>query len=549
MCGFFGLVNSRPRDPARVEAILASRGPDARGEYRSDSTWLLHRRLSIIDLDVRSNQPFELEDGSVLVYNGELYNHREFDDRIPNRRTTGDTEIVAHIGDDPKLVGRFRGMYAYGLHRPDGEVHLVRDRYGIKPLYFSVRGKSLAYGSQLRCFDAAIGPVELSDQAVASFLRFGSVVTPTMFKGVFELAPGHHLRWRDGIIMGIEPVPALGELADDLTTALRRSVDRHLVSDVPSCVLLSGGLDSAVVAKLAAESSMPTPSGVTLSVGGELDERDRAQRTADEYGLDLHQIVWSDEDVVALLDEFIEVMDQPTIDGLNTFLVCRAVRDLGFKVALSGLGADELFGGYAVYRQVGLARLGARLPERVFRRALSVGGRGLNRQKFDRVISERSDRAELGRISRELRSPEQLAAVVDAHPPAPRQLSTISDPVMEGEFAHYMQPMLLRDSDGFSMASSVELRVPFLDDDVVGVAMQRSTADRAFRGKQSIVDALDDPYLQVVFDEPKTGFRLPMNKWFGIEPRADGRPWSLDWSDHVLDRWLAAHDLALPDRR
>jgi len=537
MCGFAGCVNFKPSDPGGIEAVLESRGPDGRGVYEDDSMWLLHRRLSILDLDARSNQPFTLADGSVLLYNGELYNHREFDADLPPRTTSGDTEVVAHLGDDPLQIARFRGMYAYALHRPDGTVHLVRDRFGIKPLYFTVRGKTLMYASQLRCFASDPVTAEVSQQAVASFLRFGCVVSPTMYEDVFELAAGHHLRWRDGLILGIEPISATAPESLDLSTVLRQSVERHLVADVPTCVLLSGGLDSAVVAKLAAESSMPTPAAVTLSVGGEIDELDRTQRTADNYGLELHSVVWNDDDVTDLIDDFFAAMDQPTIDGLNTFLVCRAVRDLGFKVALSGLGADELFGGYAVYKQAGGARLASRLPTPLFRRALSVGGRGLNEAKFERVVENRRDSSELGRVSRELRTPSKVKELAGVSAASTPRIPTISDPVMEGEFAHYMRPMLLRDSDAFSMASSVELRVPFLDDDVLAAALERTAVDRAFRGKQSIVDALDDPYLQQVFDEPKTGFRLPMDKWFDIASNTGGEPWSVEWSERVLDMW------------
>ncbi len=539
MCGFAGCVNFRPSRPDRIEALLESRGPDGRGLYEDESTWLLHRRLSIIDLDARSNQPFTLPDGTRLLYNGELYNYRDFEVELPNRTTGGDTEVVAHLGDSPGHIARFRGMYAYALHRPEGTVHLVRDRFGIKPLYFSVDGDRLMYASQLRCFAEDPAPAYISRQAVASFLRFGCVVSPTMYEGVFELAPGHHLRWREGLILGIESVDATAPERPILSTVLRQSVERHLVSDVPTCVLLSGGLDSAVVAKLAAESTKPTPAAVTLSVGGALDELDRTKRTADHYGLELHSVAWANADVIDLLDEFLAVMDQPTIDGLNTFLICRAVRDLGFKVALSGLGADELFGGYSIYKQAGVAKFMSRLPAPLFRTALSVLGRGLNKSKFDRVIDSRHDTAELGRVSRELRTPADAMNLAGSPASVDLRIPAIVDPIMEGEFVHYMRPMLLRDSDAFSMASSVELRVPFLDDDVMAVALGRSSIDRAFRGKQCIVAALGDLYLQQVIDEPKTGFRLPMDRWFDIGPSQDGGPWSGPWSKEVLEQWSA----------
>ncbi len=542
MCGFAGLVNAKPTNPAWIEEVLVSRGPDGRGVYQDDTTWLLHRRLAIIDPLDRSNQPFQLSDGSVLVFNGELYNHHDFDGYLPRRTTSGDTEVIAHLGDDPRHLANFRGMYAYGLHRPDGTVHLVRDRFGIKPLYFSVRGNVLMYASQLRCFAHDPADATISKQATASFLRFGCVVTPTMYEGVFELAPGHHLRWSDGRVIGIEPVVASSQDLD-LADSLRASVDRHLVADVPTCVLLSGGLDSAVVAKLAAESSMPTPSAVTLSVGGEIDELDRAQRTADQYGLELQAITWTDDEVTDLLDEFLDSMDQPTIDGLNTFLTCRAVHDLGFKVALSGLGADELFGGYAIYKQAGGAHIAGRLPSPMFRRAIGLAGQGLNPAKVDRVTEHRRDIREVGRISREIRSAEDASEIAMVDCPTGPRIMGIDDPIMESEMANYMRPMLLRDSDAFSMASSVELRVPFLDDDVFACALQRSAADRALRGKRSVVKALDDPYLQRVLDEPKTGFSLPMDRWFGIDV-SEGVPWAVEWSTRVLSDWLNRRDLS-----
>ena len=542
MCGFVGLVNAKPTNPVHLEQVIASRGPDGRGLYEDETRWLLHRRLSIIDVDERSNQPFALPDGSILLYNGELYNYADFEDDLPIRSTSGDTEIVAHLGDDPSSIARFRGMYAYGLHRPDGTVTLVRDRFGIKPLYFSVQGDSLMYASQLRCFVNDPSPAEFSRQAIASFLRFGCVVTPTMFDGVFELPPGHILTWRNGKILQIEEIPASRSTTVDLGQALRQSVDRHLVADVPTCVLLSGGLDSAIIAKLSAESVLPTPAAVTLSVGGELDELDRTRRTADRYGLALHVVSWSDEDVRDLLDEFMSAMDQPTIDGLNSFLVCRAVQSLGFKVALSGLGADELFGGYAVYRQVAGAQLLAPLPSGIYRRVLKVAASSLNESKFEQAIENRTDSAELGRISRQLRTPEAAAEMAGADAPQPGPLRHFDDPVMEGEFTHYMQAMLLRDSDAFSMASSVELRVPFLDDDVLALALQRTSHHRGFQGKQCLVDALDDAYLADVFAEPKTGFRLPMTEWFNIKPK-DGEPWAIEWSERVLRNWQRRREL------
>jgi asparagine synthase (glutamine-hydrolysing) len=453
---------------------------------------------------------------------------------VPDRRTGGDTELVAHLGDDLEMIARFRGMYAYALHRPDGTVHLVRDRFGIKPLYFSVRDGVLMYASQLRCFAQDPLPATIDPAGAASLLRFGCVIGTTMFEGVYELPPGHCLRWRAGRILDI--VPTLSNVTEtpDLGDALRRSVARHLVADVPTCVLLSGGLDSAVVAKLAAESGNRPPVAITLSVGGAIDEVDRAAATAREYGLE-HEIAPVATDYVTeIAKEFLDAMDQPTIDGLNTFLVCRAVSRLGFKVALSGLGADELFGGYAVYRQVELASLTRMVPTSIMRPLLRRGT-GLNPAKVDAALTLRHDRKALARLSREIRSATDPVA-------ASSLMRGVTNPVMDSEISHYLRPMLLRDTDAFSMASSVELRVPFLDDEVLAAGSKRSTARTGLEGKRAIVKALGDDHLERVMAHPKTGFRLPMEDWLGSftvgsDAVPQELPWPVRWSDYLVTAW------------
>lgn len=535
MCGFAGIVGGKPSDPAHIEAVLASRGPDGRGVYETDDVWLLHRRLAVLDLDSRSDQPFVLPDGSVLVYNGELYNFRDFTGLTADLRTEGDTEIVAHLGDRKDALANFRGMYAYGLHRPDGTITLVRDRFGIKPLYVKVVGSTMMYASQLRCFMHELGGAAVADEAVASFLRFGSVVTATMYQGVFELPAGHTLTWKDGRIVSIEETPA--EPAPmTVDNALRQSVRRHLVSDAPACLLLSSGLDSAVLAKLVSEEAAQPIDAVTLSVGGDLDEAEGAQGTADQYGLRLHRVEMSAEEAQAKAHDFLDAMDQPSIDGLNIFLLSSAVRDLGFKVALSGLGADELFGGYPIYRNAAGMRVLGVLPKSVLTPLLKRLGSELNPAKLERVAEARHDQWRLAEIDRELRAPDELQDSLSTRTSVLRPLGSSGDEIVDAQLGLYMRPRLLRDADAMSMACSVELRVPFLDDAVAAAALSASSLRRGLLGKRQIVDALDDDYLRLVLAEPKKGFDLPMEEWFDVASD-HSRPWGVAWSERVLDEW------------
>lgn len=559
MCGFAALLESTPLDADAVESVLAMRGPDGRGLVCDKHCWLLHRRLSIIDLSKDSAQPFRQGDTTTL-YNGEIYNYTELGANMGGLETTGDTEVFARLMADGSIANA-RGMYA-GAVVKGRTLTITRDRFGIKPLYRATTDNGVAVASQLRCFPALTGDREIDPRAIASVLRFGAAVGTTMFQGVDEVAPGTTTVYDDGHLDHQQALPPVA--AADLAEALRNSMQRHMVADVPVAVLLSGGLDSAVMAKLAAETGN-RPTAVTLSSGGELDETDRAKRTAREYGLE-HVV---EQIEVAMLvdsiDDYFDAMDQPSVDGLNTFLVSKAVNKAGFKVALSGLGADELFGGYSSFRRIYGTHAGRFLPAKLLRRILS--GRGANDAKVARWVDSRQSLSSLAAISREIFSPEEIDQLcgVRFEPDLPSLEGT--DEIIDSEVWRYMSPMLLRDADAQSMAHSVELRVPFLDDEVVGAALKRSAIDRAVRGKRVIPTALDDRYLAKVARAPKTGFRLPFDDWLG-GPLSDRReqalsagsalgrfvdldaarrlcatgPWSRSWILVVLNEWMIRNE-------
>ena len=555
MCGFCLTTGPKPANADAIEAILALRGPDGRGEIEEDSYWMLHRRLTVIDPSDRSSQPFVLRDcmaaenPHALVYNGEIYNYRDIQPQFRDLRTDGDTEIMGRILSGGGQVSSLSGMYAAAV--VDGDtVRLTRDRFGIKPLYRSVdRHGQLHVASQLRCFHHLIDDLTIDQRSVACFLQFGNVHGATMFAEVDEVPPGTTEIWKNGERIAVESLPPLVP-GGDLKNALHGSMQRHLVADVDIAVLLSAGLDSAVLAFLAKECGAD-PVAVTLAAKDGRDESEEAAKTAKAFGLRHEIIDVTETDGAEAVDEFFAAMDQPTIDGFNTFLVARAVRDLGIPVALSGLGADELFGGYSSFRRAELTHRFRHLPRPIL--AAVARRSGGNPAKVDRWINARHNRALLAQITREVLSPEQVEAACGMmYAPNLPSLSS-ADEIMQSEVWRYMAPTLLRDSDAFSMANSVELRVPFLDDAVVSSALARTSRQRATEGKRAIVNALNHPRLEEIMQRPKTGFELPIERWLqgslGSTWNSPSRPTrfklptgTATWSATVLDRWLAAHE-------
>src|SRR5262245_52308578 len=362
---------------ARLNDRQRRRGPDGAGLWSSADrrTVLGHRRLAIIDTGPKGAQPMCDATGRwVISFNGEIYNYRalrkELEDLGCAFETNIDTEVlinvVAHWGEEG--LRKLRGMYALALWDcAKRELWLVRDPYGIKPLYLAETGGTLWFASQARAL-ARCAPVNASREAAAltGFYLWGHIPEPfTWWAGIRMLPAGHMLRVRAGEECHTKPFakiedayvhrPARPLQSDELRSLLHDSVSHHLVSDVPVGVFLSAGVDSNVVAALASQLH-PNLKSITLAfdeyVGTDDDEAPLAEAAARAFGCDhsVHRI--GRPEFESLIDDFFDCMDQPTIDGLNTYLVSYAAAKLGLKVALSGLGGDELFGGYPSFRGV-----------------------------------------------------------------------------------------------------------------------------------------------------------------------------------------------------
>jgi asparagine synthase (glutamine-hydrolysing) len=560
VCGICGIVStSGPADRdklARMSAKLLHRGPDSDGKFVEGAVGLAARRLAIIDLET-GDQPISNEDGTVhVVQNGELYNYPELRaelERAGHRfRTHGDTEVLVHLYEQegPAFARRLRGMFAVALwDTTRRRLVLARDRYGIKPLYYRADADGLEFASELRSLPR--GEIDLD--ALEAFLAFNSIPAPlTIFREARKLPPGHVLVWEDGKL-GLEryarpaPVPVEdlrdddeAELIEELRSRLRDSVRAHLLADVPVGVLLSGGIDSAALAALASqESAEPVR---TFSIGFEersFDELADARLVAERYGTRHRELVLR-PDAALLLPALADAFDEPFADSsaLPTYLVSQlAAEDV--KVALSGEGGDELFGGYYTYvadllaeRAGGLATLARPLVERLpastarasfdYKAKRFVRGAHLpplERHHAWKEIFSADARAELtGR--RHAFDPVDLYRERYAETEGAEPLARLQDV----DLGIYLVDDLLVKTDRASMAHSLEARVPFLDPVVTNFALGLPARHRVrgLRKKVLLRKAVAPLVPSRIVRGKKRGFSIPAAAWLRgeLEPFA-----------------------------
>jgi asparagine synthase (glutamine-hydrolysing) len=618
----------------RMSAAMVHRGPDdsrtwiSAPDARGWGALLGFRRLSILDLAPTGAQPMvDPVTGHAVVFNGEIYNFGELRRRLEAEgqefKSTGDTAVMLRaLGlHGPGAVSWLRGMFAFACWDPNGRrLLLARDPLGIKPLYLARSsdpdtGWSLAFASELRALLASglVGTPRLDPQALASSIWNGFVVGPhTAVKGVELLWPGRLLEfdgagkerreqdfWR---IPDRAPEPIMDE--DGLAAILEEGVRLHLASDVPLAVFLSGGVDSSVVANLAQRAAESPIHTFTLAFEEhELNEGPIARRIAAAIGSEHHEVVLTEGQFVENLEVALDSLDQPTFDGLNAYYMSRAIRAAGFTVALSGTGGDELFGGYPSYRDLPMLQRWSRRTAWVPRslqvaaaelafRLLCGSGATMPPQtrwaKLPDMVCCGDDLLALYQLAyslflpgfqRELLAPGFAEAVFDGLPRAMRQrlraetwdrmpLSAIS--VMEQRL--FLGERLLRDNDAASMASSLEQRVPLVDQ-VLFETVDRLPEQARYRplGQKSMLRRIGlrglDPAL---FERPKSGFVLPFDRWIrrglkdtvdqilrdpqavapvGLNPAAveqlwrafldgaRGMYWSRVWSIYVFVRW------------
>ena len=554
MCGLAGLLaygrEAPPVDRAVLEAMrecMIRRGPDGAGTWiaADGRIGLAHRRLSIIDLSEGGAQPMASADGRLtIVFNGEIYNYRTLRKELEAEGVRfvshSDTEVLLHLyrRDGTAMLDRLRGMFAFAIWDTNRSgVLLARDPFGIKPLYYSDDGRTLAFASQVKALRAGGIGGGLDAAAAVGFFLFGAVPEPfTVDKAIKALPAGHWL-WADEKGVGapqafLDVARLAGRPGGDLGTALRDSVAHHLEADVPVGVFLSAGLDSTTLAALASEVHGAGLHSVTLGFqefrGTPRDEVPFAEAAARAFTT-AHTSRWvAGADFARDRDDLLAAMDQPTIDGVNTYFVAKEARATGLKVALSGLGGDELFGGYDTFRQVpklvsGLGWIpGGRFLGKGLRLVAAPLLKDRTSPKWAGVLEYGTRYGDAYLLRRGLFMPWELPEVLD--PDLVREGWRALDPLarLEGiaarqsaleakvralESCWYMRNQLLRDSDWAGMAHSLEIRVPLVD----RVLWETALPLRA--SKRDMALAAGSRLPEIVLNRPKTGFFVPVQDW------------------------------------
>lgn len=603
---------------SRGVRALSHRGPDDEDVIEVASlddnvrAILGHRRLSIIDLSEAGHEPMnDQATGNWITYNGEVYNYaalrKELDDEQHPWLSQTDTEVVlrAYSKWGVDCFEKLRGMYALALwDARKQELVLARDPFGIKPLYYYKTENLFLFASEIRALLATeLVPRRLSREGVASFVDTGSVEAPaTILEGVRSLMPGHSMRvhFSEGSINLEEKffaeelwttsqrasVKNRSEAIARLREILEESMRLHLVSDVPLGLFLSGGMDSSALVALMSKVSKERPKTFSVIFSeGKFSEAEHARYIAKKFETEHREILLSEDDLLRLLPFALKSVDQPTIDGVNTYVVSKAVKESGATVALSGLGGDELFAGYSTFRRALRMKRLENFPPRIRKTALLLGkpfaGGSVQKRKLWQLLTSEGSARDVYTISRQLFAPdERLALLAESISGNGKQstngLRDTVNAVSLYEMRGYMANTLLRDTDSMSMAHALEVRVPFVDVEVVRFML-------GLPGEWKVQGEGPKPLLQEVIRDllpaeflrrPKMGFTLPFENWMqsrlrnqidekfadrdGFEalgfrheaarnvwtrflenPRAVG--WSRPWSLFVLANWCELH--------
>ncbi|MFZ5448756.1 MAG: asparagine synthase (glutamine-hydrolyzing) [Thermodesulfobacteriota bacterium] len=577
MCGIVGILAYHDAAPPvdreealRMREAMRSRGPDGAGLWISQDkrVALAHRRLSIIDLSEAGAQPMGTADQSVwVVFNGEIYNYRELRENLQTRgyrfRSTSDTEVLLHLYREygHGMMDRLRGMYAFAIwDNVKKTLLLSRDPFGIKPLYYADDGKTLRFASQVKALLAG-GAVDTAPQPAghAGFFLWGYVPEPyTLYRGVRALPTGSilvkdcqgHSEARSfcTIPQEIEKAYAKGKSSDinqkevqvELKDALTDSIKHHLVADVPVGIFLSSGLDSSAITALASQGQGQLHS-ITLGFkelqATNQDETIYASRIARQYGT-IHQTQWiTREDFYRDYQRILEVMDQPATDGVNMYFVAKAAAAAGMKTALSGLGGDELFGGYPSFGDV--PRMARTLAPasvfpalgRSFRWVIAPLLKQFTSPKYAGLLEYGGTYAGAYLLRRGLFMPWELPEVLDPDlaragweelQPLVRLNETIPRipqdflKVAALEMVWYMRNQLLRVADWAGMAHSLEIRVPLVDIMLLG-KIGPLLASNHRPGKLDMAGTMDSPLPEEILKRTKSGFLVPVSRWLAAE--------------------------------
>jgi len=560
MCGIAGIIGLRDKGDAttkikRLANTLAHRGPDAEGFFIDDRVALAHRRLSIIDLSETANQPlFDVTGRYCIILNGEIYNYREVKSSFSEYpfRTESDTEVVlaAYVEHGTDCLSLFNGMFALAIWDSEQrELFVARDRLGVKPLYYSQTADGVfVFASEIRAIlDSELIPRHLSKNGLYEYLMYQSVYSPrTIVENIFQLPAGEFGLFRDSKFekwpfWQIDKTTAYVDIDEsdvkkNVKELLLRSVERRMVSDVRLGAFLSGGIDSsAVVALMSEVSEQPIDTFSVFFGEREFDESQYSNLIAQKYNTRHTGVVITPGDLLAELPSALKAVDSPSGDGINTYVVSKATKRSGLKVALSGLGGDELFAGYPNFLRWLKLKKGIypKIPTTMRKSlafALSASKRSKAQRSADILRAEGSDISDIYSPLRQVMSKK----IVDDLSMFDKSDNDVEDLLRErassidgfplfsqftiAELLGYTQNVLLKDTDQFSMASALEVREPFFDYELVEYVLRIPDKIKFPKYPKSLLVESIAPMLpDEIVHRKKMGFVFPWEKWMRNE--------------------------------
>lgn len=628
MCGITGIAGRHEELTLSLKAIqsmnnaIRHRGPDAEGVWHDEKVFLGHRRLSIIDLSEAGNQPFISSDQRyVMVYNGELYNYKELKLELQRVeygkkstpyifKTNTDTEVIlaAYIRWGKDCLHRFNGMFAFAIwDKEQHELFVARDRMGIKPLYYSFINGQFIFASEIRAIiNSGLISKKVNIEAVAEFIQYQTVHAPhTILQDVNMLMPAHFMEFKNEQLTStkywdINSITKEHQELDYQQTCagvkqlLAEAVERRLVADVPFGAFLSGGIDSSAIVGLMSQVSSEKVQTFNVSFDeSEFSEAEYARLISKKFNTEHHDIKLTPNDFLKSLPEALEAMDHPSGDGPNSFIVSKATKQAGITMALSGLGGDELFAGYDIFKRF------YELEKKIWLNAMpglvrQVGGKYISSKKKSIQGDKTAEILSLHHIdglnaypvNRKLFNQKDYQNILKSKTDDSVFIKKIINRIQTDkqhilsrcslyEIQTYMQNVLLRDTDQMSMAVALEVRVPFLDYRLVEFALGvKDEYKYPLTPKKLLTDALGDLLPREIIDRPKMGFSLPWKDWLKNDLKSfcekhihefskrsfvnqevildlwkrflNGDPkitWSRVWHLIVLNDWMNKHQL------
>ena len=540
MCGILGCISNNI-DRVEFELNLSKlnhRGPDDSGVYFDDNIALGQTRLSIVDLSKNGHQPMISSCGNfIIVFNGEIYNFEEIKRDLIQKKykfhSNTDTEVIlnGYIEYKEKIADKLSGMFAFSIYnKREKELFFARDRSGIKPLYYLIDNQNFLFASELKAIKKHSPAINFDAKIL--FLLLGYVPEPfTIYENISMFPAGYYGYYRNGKLKKskydkyeYEPkiIKPYSEILSNTRELLQNSIKRHLVSDAPIGVFLSGGVDSSAITAIAAKYKNDLHTLSLVFNEGDLSEERYQNLIVDKYSKKHTKYLIDEKSFLSSIDVFFDLMEQPTIDGLNTYFISKAAKESNLKSVLSGVGSDELFYGYPSFRNRKTLKFLSNLPYSLIQILENFG-------KYKKLELLRAEK-ELAYYlpNRALFSPNEISKILKIDISRVYSLITdlyntyhfsniseLEDQMSFYELNMYMKNQLLRDADVFGMVNSLEIRVPFLDKELTNYLLKVAPKEKFGKyNKILLIDAVRNIVPEDIINRKKVGFELPFESWF-----------------------------------